>query len=438
MGRLTLNMLLSFAQFEREVTGERIRDKIAASKRKGMWMGGSVPLGYAVQDRKLAVEQTEAALVRHIYQLYLNLGTVRLVQEQLARSGVTGKAGQALGRGALFHMLQNRIYRGEVVHRGNVYPGEHQAIIDAELWEAVQRRLAEGRAERRFAGNASHPSMLAGMLTDPANDPMIATHASKSGRRYRYYVSSRLVTGTRPEHADALRVPAAALERIVVGRITRLLTDGPELLNALRTAEVLPPEGAVQRRLLTNAQQLAQRWGGQSQAEQRRAMQALGVQIAVQRRALAIRIAARRLLALLTGATTSNGDEVKAEADLPLIIITEPVALRRAGREMALLVGSSVPATQSDPSLVRLIAKAWSLREALVRSSAPSLTAFAAEQRLSQSYVTRLVRLAWLAPDLVEAIIDGRQPAGLTASQLMRDTRLPTDWDEQRKALGFV
>src|SRR5919107_1810115 len=149
MGRLTLNMLLSFAQFEREVAGERIRDKIAASKRKGMWMGGNVPLGYQVRERKLVVDEAEAATVRRIYADYLALGSVRLLRERLRADGVVGKSGRPLGRGALFHLLRNRVYRGEVAHKGAVYPGEHAAIVERELWESVQGRLAAGRSGAR-------------------------------------------------------------------------------------------------------------------------------------------------------------------------------------------------------------------------------------------------------------------------------------------------
>ncbi len=168
MGRLTLNMLLSFAQFEREVIRERVQDKIAASKARGMWMGGPVPLGYEVRDRKLVVEEAEAATVRRVYADYLALGSVRLLEERLKAEGVVGKSGRPRGRGALFHLLQNRVYRGEIVHRGVVYPGEHRAVVDAELWDAVQGRLAEGRSERRGGRNAGHPSLLAGMVTDAA------------------------------------------------------------------------------------------------------------------------------------------------------------------------------------------------------------------------------------------------------------------------------
>lgn len=450
MGRLTLNMLLSFAQFEREVTGERIRDKIAASKRKGMWMGGSVPLGYEVKDRKLVVHQAEAERVRQIYRAYVDLGTVRLVQQHLTERGIMGKGGRPLARGALFHLLQNRVYRGEVAHRGNVYPGEQEPIVDAELWEAVQRGLADSRADRRLGGNASHPSLLAGMVTDATGEPMIPTHANKGRRRYRYYVSNGLITGTRDDHADALRVPAAALERVVVGRIARLLTDGSELLSVMRSVGAMPKEAARQRRILEAAETMARRWHQQGHTAQRAVLLALGAEITVQRHEIAIDLVPHGLLAVLTSKSQSaaratvsagdnhHGDEHGDDRRLPCITITEPVALRRAGREMALLVGSTVASDRSDPSLVRLIAKAWALREALVMSTAPSLTAVAAAQGISQSYATRLVRVAWLAPDIVETILGGCQPPNLTASRLMQDTRIPTDWQDQRRALGFV
>src|SRR5687768_5189653 len=157
MGRLTLNILLSFAQFERELIGERVRDKVAASKKKGMWMGGTVPLGYDVRDRKLVVNEPEAETVRHVFQSYLALGSVRLLRERLAVDGVRSKAEQPLSRGALYTMLGNRLYRGEVAHKGAVHPAEHQAIVDQTRWDAVQAPLAEQRAERRSGDGAGSP-----------------------------------------------------------------------------------------------------------------------------------------------------------------------------------------------------------------------------------------------------------------------------------------
>ena len=174
MGRLTLNVLLSFAQFEREVTGERIRDKIAASKKKGMWMGGSVPMGYEVKERKLVVHEAEAETVRFIYKRYIELGTVPALIDDLGRRNIRTKVqvrtsgphrgGISFARGSLYHLLRNRIYLGEIVHKGVAYPGEHQPIVPVDLWQAVQARLAGNATRRRHGSGAEHPSLFVGLL----------------------------------------------------------------------------------------------------------------------------------------------------------------------------------------------------------------------------------------------------------------------------------
>src|ERR1700686_1663664 len=185
MGRLSLNVLLSFAQFEREVTGERIRDKIAASKKKGMWMGGMPPLGYRVRDHKLVIVPDEADTVRHIFRRYLALGSGRLLRDELQVQGVVSKqwtsssgrswGGKPIARGALYLMLQNRIYHGEIVHKDKHYPGEHEAIIEPQLWDAVLARLAANAGERSAGGRAKHPSLLAGLLVDAQGNRMTPT-----------------------------------------------------------------------------------------------------------------------------------------------------------------------------------------------------------------------------------------------------------------------
>src|ERR1700687_5784435 len=209
MGRLTLNVLLSFAQFEREVTGERIRDKIAASKKKGMWMGGVPPLGYTVRDRKLIIVESEAETVRHIFRRYAALGSVRLLKAELETHGIAGKrwtsasgrswGGRPIGRGALYLILQNRIYRGDIVDKEQSYPGEHEATIDPALWDAVQARLAENAVERSTGVRVKNPSLLAGLLFDGEGHRMTPTHAVKHGKRYRYYVSRPLIVGARAD-----------------------------------------------------------------------------------------------------------------------------------------------------------------------------------------------------------------------------------------------
>src|SRR5271166_354125 len=235
MGRLTLNMLLSFAQFEREIAGERIRDKIAASKAKGMWMGGNVPLGYDVKDRKLVVNAAEASSVRSIFRRYAELGSVTLLKAELERAGIVSKrregasgqlaGGKRFSRGALYLMLQNRLYRGEVAHKDQIYPGQHEAIVEPELWQTVQDKLAANRRERSLAMGAEAPSLLSGLIFDSDGNRLTPTHAVKKGKRYRYYVSTALVSGGCSEHVKGWRIPAGDIEALVLDRLRALFAS---------------------------------------------------------------------------------------------------------------------------------------------------------------------------------------------------------------------
>ena len=267
MGRLTLNMLLSFAQFEREVTGERIRDKVAASKKKGMWMGGVVPLGYDVKDRKLVVNPEEAERVRHIYQRYVELGSVRLLAEGLEQNDIRGKsrvsaegpisAGATLGRGALYRILSNRLYLGEVHHNGSYYRGEHEAIMARDLWDEVDRLLADNRNDRKHGATAEEPSLLAGMIFNETDQPLTPTHATKGSRRYRYYVSKSLITGTKSEDPQGRRIPAGDIEGLVTSRMTEFLTSAHEIHDAI--APVVH-DARNQALLISKAAELAKTW----------------------------------------------------------------------------------------------------------------------------------------------------------------------------------
>ena len=238
MGRLTLNVLLSFAQFEREVAGERIRDKIAASKKKGMWMGGLPSLGYDVQNRKLVVNEEEAGTVVHIFRRYVELRSVRVLQAELDAAGIRSKrriladgtpfGGQKLSRGALYLMLQNRIYRGEITHKGNAYPAEHQPIVDKVLWDQVQAILAENRVDRATGADAKQPSLLAGLIFDESGERLTPSHAVKKGTRYRYYVSRSLIVGTAKDKSTGRRIPAANLETLVITKLRSWRVHDPE------------------------------------------------------------------------------------------------------------------------------------------------------------------------------------------------------------------
>ena len=265
MGRLTLNILLSFAQFEREVTGERIRDKIAASKKKGMWMGGLPSLGYDVKDRRLVVNEVEAKTVRYIFRRYTELKSVRLLKADLDARGIVSKTRKAsdgtrygekpLARGALYLMLQNRIYRGEIVHKDKSYPGEHEAIIDEALWTKAQSILTGNRADRILGTTEKQVSLLSGILFDARDERMTPTHATKNGTRYRYYISRSLLAGAAKDSGQ--RIPASSLEALVRRRIHGWLADRAAMLDIVQGHT---SDAATQKRLMVGLERCVAAW----------------------------------------------------------------------------------------------------------------------------------------------------------------------------------
>jgi len=239
MGRLMLNVLLSFAQFEREVTGERIRDKVAASKKKGMWMGGMPPIGYEVKDKKLIVSPAEAKTVRHIFRRYAELGCVSKLTRDLEAAGYltkrhTSASGRVTGglrfaRGHLYGILANRLYLGQVVHKDESYPGEHDAIIDRELWDKVHAVMKANRRAFRKDERTVSPSLLKGIVFDDAGNRMSPSHSQKEGRRYRYYISQAILQDCTEEAGSLPRLPAHNLEHLVVRAVLDLLKGIPKM-----------------------------------------------------------------------------------------------------------------------------------------------------------------------------------------------------------------
>ena len=256
MGRLTLNVLLSFAQFEREVTGERIRDKIAASKQKGMWMGGWVPIGYDRKDRTLTINETEAPTVRTIFDLFLKLRNVRRVQTELMRLNLTTKPyatprGRAVGglsfaRGHIYKILSNPLYIGEIEHKGVRYPGQHPPLIDSATWDAVQAQLAANHHENRTRTNAKSKSLLAGLIYDDAGNRLVSSHATKNGKRYRYYVTTQGAGRTAATPGSArLWLPATVIDELVRTKLQNFLTDKTQISRLLREARCRPAQIGV-------------------------------------------------------------------------------------------------------------------------------------------------------------------------------------------------
>ena len=444
MGRLTLNVLLSFAQFEREVTGERIRDKIAASKKKGMWMGGNPPLGYDVADRKLVVNEAEAEAVRHIFCLYCRTKSVRELRHQLEAEGITSKrrimrdgsvaGGKPINRGALYHLLRNRIYLGEIVHRDSSYPGEHEAIIERDLWDQVQAILADNiNGERR--GTISQPSLLAGLLIDEQGERLSPSHAVKQRRRYRYYVSRHLIVEGRKPDRRGWRIPAADLENLVLGRIRAWLSDPAALSGAVDGGS---EDASAQAALITSARELAQRWPDLSPGETKAYLNTLVSRIVIGAGSVIIEInrdAIVETILLGPGEVPLSGTGPTAKRRIALEV---PAALKRAGTGVRLVVQGAAQAANTDHSLIRLLIRAFAIREKLDHNPNLSMHQIADAEDVVPSYVTRLLRLTYLAPDIVAAIVEGHQPIELTANRLMDDTRLPLEWQAQRELLGFA
>lgn len=436
MGRLTLNMLLSFAQFEREVTGERIRDKIAASKRKGIWMGGPVPLGYDVVDRKLVANEVEAQLVRHIMQRYIRLNSVRDLVGELdrdgyrtkvqVRTGTANKGGCVFRRGTIYHLLSNRIYRGMIVHKGEAYAGEHESIVPEELWDEVQAKLAERSQGGNRRTTAAKISLLTGLLQDGVGRAMVPTHTQKGNRRFRYY-------GTRPELVDqntAWRVKAQDIEAIVLSQIGRKLQSRFEVENLLRPGTY-------------NAEQLqAIITGCANLAEQTPSLPDRQKQDMFQRIINRVELHDGKVVIVLDNAgllTKLAPDQIPSVNPHNLTIESAAVRVRR-GQELRLVIP---PATiqdapvMRDERLVKLIADAR-LTLALVQAN-PNKTvpAISAEHKRCRIRIGKLLKIACLAPDIVTAIFEGRQPLGLTTHKLL-NAELPLSWDEQKRTFGFA
>jgi DNA invertase Pin-like site-specific DNA recombinase len=432
MGRLTLNMLLSFAQFEREVTAERIRDKLAASKARGMWMGGTPPLGYEPNGRSLAIVDEHADLVRLIFQLYADLDTVRAVCDELDRRGISkplriskaGKSygGRPFGRGELYAMLSNPIYIGRIRHRQTLHAGLHPAIIDLPVWEAVQEQLKDHRNGERHIRSAVHPSLLAGKLVDGDGQPLVASHASKGAQRYRYYVSRDLQLGDKDAKADGMRIPAAEIEKLVCDRLALLFDDPVALMEQINPGHPLPDS-------ITSTMAICRNTAGVLRGADHLAIAQLiaGVveRIEVRRDGITIKLGRNNIAALLN---------INAPAeDAQPIEIAIAVKLKRAGFALRLVLPNGNAALpQTDDRLLKTIATAREWWKQLVADPKLRIADLAAANAMTESWVTRVLRLAFLDPAIVQQIIAGTAPVALTFDSLRAPDAVPALWSAQR------
>ena len=457
MGRLTQNVLLSFAQFEREVTSERIRDKIAASKQKGMWMGGSVPLGYDAVNRKLRINAEEAKTVRLLFDLYLKLGSVRRLQDECQRLGLRTKlrtmmdgrrsGGTAFSRGHLYRILSSPIYIGRIPHKNRSYEGEHGAIINAETWDKVQAQLAMNAGRKRGRASSKHPSLLTGLLFTAEGVPFTPSHAVNHGRRYRYYVERSLLTAdaaagkSSGRHVDETgnglqakgwRLPAHQIEQLVLKQVADFLRNRGTVLDALRLKRASPN---LILSLLSRASKLADACESRSAENYLEVFAAFVRRITVAEKQVTIEIDCKNLVERLADQKAPPSSKGK---DNRRILIGVPVRFRRRGVEARLVVGEDWEApARPDAALIKAIVRAHDWFGRIVRCEASGLGDIASAERLDRTYVTRVVCLAFLSPEITKAVLEGQQPTELTAKQLIRSAlTLPLVWPDQIDHVG--
>lgn len=372
MGRLTLNVLLSFAQFEREVTAERIRDKIAASKKKGLWMGGLVPLGYDKGEDGLVINGQEAEIVRRLFEAYLEFGNVRELKQYADRKGFLTKTrtlktgdiveGRPFTRGRLYHLLSNPIYIGKIQHKTDQYEGVHDAIIDEALWTRVQERLQQNRVDRKTRSNARNPSPLAGKVFDRNGHPLTPEHSNKKGHRYRYYVSS----------THGIRLPALNLEATT----RRALDENRELTLHLKRAE----RDDIDR------------------------------------------------LTLVERVTLGDGSIlINLKDDVQPQTVESVFTRRKRGVEQTLVLASG-PVCEPDLTLIRRILRALSWMGQIKLGRA--ISEIANSENVTAEYITHNLGLSFLSPRVLKAIASGKQRPDISSYRLSKMT-IPVDWNEQ-------
>jgi site-specific DNA recombinase len=412
MGRLTLNVLLSFAQFEREITGERIRDKIASSKKRGMWMGGHPPLGYDVTAKKLILNAKDANDVRTIFERYVALESVTDLANDLQKRNITTKrwtsengkkhGGEFYKRGALYRLLQNRLYRGEIDYKGNIYPGLHKAIIFKPLWDAVQERMESNRRKKEAAKSKKSPYLLEGLIHDSRGNIMSPTYSIKKGnRRYPYYVSASLNGKRKGATADVPRVPALPINDLVRDRIATIMA-----LDNYKEVD----------RDLTN-----------------RIIKKVSIY--------------KDIVEIEVDHTVPNADcnRLKGSDDTLTRLglhthIRISATLRLHSRKLALInpAGNSLTTIQEpDTILIKNLALAYKWRESLEQGKFRTLQQIADVEECTERFIRKIIPMAYLAPDIIESILEGRQPASFDLKKF-QENRLPLSWQEQRRLLGYA
>ena len=451
MGRLMLNVLLSFAQYEREITSERIRDKIDASKKKGMWMGGTVPLGYDTKDAKLILNETEVQIIKNLFSVFIKTESVNDTARELNRHGFTTKSyisktgnlipGKKFNKQNVRRTVENPIYIGKVEHKGKLYDGLHQAIISEEIWdkakEILNRNNKKEQPNRLFLPNSrlNGAPLLKGLIyCGICGCHMTPTYTKRRNLRYRYYYCTAKAIGNN-EDCKVSRVSATEVENVVVNRILKIL-NRPEFIKSVlaQSAEQLP-ENVV----INSFRQIEKIWDQLFPPEQARIIHLLIKSVEVKPEGLNLKIF-KSGISLLTKELNDLAMEDEVKSDEETLTIFLPLDIKRRGGTAMILVPKDVPLEELsknfDDRMIKTIARAQSWKAMLDQKKVPSLSEVARIEKLSSSYVSRIFDLNFLSPKIIKKIMDGVQPRSLKLQDLISG-KIPCLWEEQEQIWGF-
>lgn len=410
MGRLTLNILLSFAQFEREVTGERIRDKIAASKKKGMWMSGCPPLGYKKENKKLVVEEKEAQKVKLIFDKYLDLQSVPKLMEYLKTENIRTRSDKEFFKGELYHMLSNKVYIGKIVHKENVYEGEHDGIIDDITFERVQKLLYENKLDKICGTKCASNSLLTGLIFDDKNNKMTPSHSNCHGRRYRYYISQAIKKYNKLIAGSVSKIPAGKIEKFVILTTKELLQNKKQMQQILSEFDV-----NTQINLIKTAKDI-------ENYAKPKFIQSIISRVVVSEKTVEITYDAKNIREILS--ILNTGDKfnlIPKSKEIESIIVTKQIRISQPSKSGNILIlkAKENDGPEPNPYLVNALVKSYYYHKQI--QNGKTIEDLQNEENLKDSkYIRNILYLKYISPTLTEQILNGTQPEELCLQKLIK------------------
>lgn len=412
MGRLTLNILLSFAQFEREVTGERIRDKVAASKKKGMWMGGRVPIGYLRVDKKLEIDPIKSCTVKTIFEKYIEFKSVGKLKEYLENTNIKSKSGLPFSKGNLYKILSNKIYISLITHKNNTYNGEHKPIIDFETFEKAQKLLQENRIDNKCSTKSASNSLLAGKIYDDKNNRMSPSHSNTKNKRYRYYISQALIKAQKNEAGSVTKIPAGEIEKFVIETIKEFLLDSTKMQKYIENFSVIKQKSII--KAVRDIHDFSNP----------RLIKAILNKVVTSKESVEITLCEKTLIKTLENLTleTEPPEESKSETATP-IVISKKVKITKTSQSGNVLIidSENKPEPTPNPYLINAIIKSHYWHKLLIEGKVKSSTCIKKlEGTKDNTYVKDILRLKFLPPEITNEILNGTQLLELSLNKLLK------------------